>query len=269
METAYDHHLGQHAERHHEYGDRVHIVGDTFSLSMLARLCSAESTQPEFNRLVGALYQHMMIRAVNVIFPTHVQSIDTRMKEMDPAGTFTGRVLKRDTQLVVVDVARAGILPSQVCYDLANTLLEPDCVRQDHLVMARTTNEAGGATGSTILAEKVGGPVDDRWLLFPDPMGATGGSLASAIDHYKAEYGTPARVIVLCLMITPQFLRTFRERHPSVDVFALRLDRGKSTDEALASRLGALKDEEGGLTDIDYIVPGGGGFGELMNNSWV
>jgi uracil phosphoribosyltransferase len=70
-------------------------------------------------------------------------------------------------------------------------------------------------------------------------------------------------------MITPQFLETFRERHPDVEVFALRLDRGRSSAAALSSRLGALRDQESGLTDIDYIVPGGGGFGELMNNSWV
>ncbi len=269
METAYDAHLGALAERPHAYGEHVHIVGDTFSLSMLGRLCSSETTQPEFNRLIVSLYQHLAIRAVNVVFPTEVQSIDTRMKEFDPAGTFTGRVLKRDTELVVVDVARAGILPSQTCYDLANTLLEPSCVRQDHLVMARTTNEAGEVTGASILSEKVGGPVDGRMLVFPDPMGATGGSLASAIDHYRNNYGEAAKVVVMCLMITPQFLRTFRERHPDVEVFALRLDRGRSTPEALAAGLGAMPEGESGLTEIDYIVPGGGGFGELMNNSWV
>jgi uracil phosphoribosyltransferase len=26
--------------------------------------------------------------------------------------------------------------------------------------------------------------------------------------------------------------------------------------------------EESGLTDKQYIVPGGGGFGEIMNNAW-
>jgi uracil phosphoribosyltransferase len=28
-------------------------------------------------------------------------------------------------------------------------------------------------------------------------------------------------------------------------------------------------DEERGLTDLGYIVPGAGGVGELLNNSWV
>jgi uracil phosphoribosyltransferase len=269
VETAYNQHLGTGAERAHEYGDRVHIIGDTFSLSMLGRLCSAESTQPEFNRLVAELYRHLFVRVVNTLFPTRVAEIDTRMKEFDPAGTFRGAVIDRETPVVVVDVARAGILPAQTCYDLANTLLDPSLVRQDHLVMARTTDSLGQVTGASILAEKVGGSVDDAWMLFPDPMGATGGSLAAAIDHYLDAHGTPKRIILLCLMITPNFVRAFRTRHPEAEIFTLRLDRGRSPADVLAKPLGADIERENGLTEVDYIVPGGGGFGELMNNSWV
>ena len=269
METAYNQHLGAAAERPHEYGERVHILGDAFSLSMLGRLCSAESTQPEFNRLISELYRHLFVRVVNTVFPTKVVEIDTRMKELDDAGTFRGRTLDPETPLVVVDVARAGILPAQVCYDLANSLFNPQNVRQDHLVMARTTDDDGQVTGAAILAEKVGGTIQDAWVLFPDPMGATGGSLAAAIDHYLESHGTPKRIIAMCLMITPNLVRAFRERHPNVELFALRLDRGKSSADVLQKPLGADIAAENGLTDIDYIVPGGGGFGELMNNSWV
>ena len=42
-----------------------------------------------------------------------------------------------------------------------------------------------------------------------------------------------------------------------------------SSDAVLQSRHGERWDEESGLTEDDYIVPGGGGFGELMNNAWV
>jgi hypothetical protein len=37
----------------------------------------------------------------------------------------------------------------------------------------------------------------------------------------------------------------------------------------LATELGERWSEENGLTPNDYIVPGGGGFGELMNNAFV
>jgi hypothetical protein len=52
-------------------------------------------------------------------------------------------------------------------------------------------------------------------------------------------------------------------------VYALRLDRGLSSDRALASVPGKYWDEERGLNDTQYIVPGAGGVGELLNNAWV
>jgi uracil phosphoribosyltransferase len=32
---------------------------------------------------------------------------------------------------------------------------------------------------------------------------------------------------------------------------------------------GTYPDEERGLNDVQYIVPGAGGMGELLTNSWV
>ena len=41
-----------------------------------------------------------------------------------------------------------------------------------------------------------------------------------------------------------------------------------SSQDVLADVPGRQWSKES-LTDKQYIVPGGGGFGELMNNSWV
>ena len=56
--------------------------------------------------------------------------------------------------------------------------------------------------------------------------------------------------------------------HPELIVYALRVDRGASSPSALASIPGTLWAEESGLTDNQYIIPGAGGLGELMNNSY-
>ena len=61
---------------------------------------------------------------------------------------------------------------------------EPQRVRQDHLIMARTVDASEHVTGATISGSKIGGKIDDRIVVFPDPMGATGGSLATAIEAY-------------------------------------------------------------------------------------
>ncbi len=269
METAYDTPLAAPAGATHHYGDRVHILSDSFALTLLSRLCTAQVVQPEFNTLIATLYRHLMVAYSNTIWPTAQVEVPTRMADAHPGGVFRGKVFERDTSVVCVDVARAGILPSQVCFELANTLLEPSGVRQDHIVMARTVDESGAVVGADLSGAKIGGPIDGRHVLFPDPMGATGSSLDLAIRHYKTHIGAaPASISTLNLMVTPEYLRAMTERHPEVHVFALRVDRGASPADVQASPLGARWDEESGLTDVDYIVPGGGGFGELMNNSY-
>jgi uracil phosphoribosyltransferase len=57
--------------------------------------------------------------------------------------------------------------------------------------------------------------------------------------------------------------------HPDVIVYAVRLDRGLSPQDVLETVPGTRWPEERGLTDRQYIVPGGGGFGEIMNNAYV
>jgi uracil phosphoribosyltransferase len=42
-----------------------------------------------------------------------------------------------------------------------------------------------------------------------------------------------------------------------------------SPPDVLAEIPGARWDEESGLDDDDYIVPGAGGVGEIINNSWA
>ena len=63
--------------------------------------------------------------------------------------------------------------------------------------------------------------------------------------------------------------RHVRAHHPEVVVYALRLDRGLSPPAVLRTVPGERWDEERGLTDHHYIVPGAGGLGEIMNNSFV
>ena len=103
----------------------------------------------------------------------------------------------------------------------------------------------------------------------PTPAGG-GSSIISAIDHYKSALdGTAAKLMTLHLMVTPEYVRNVTKAHPDVVIYALRLDRGLSSEAALDKPPGAKWDEERGLTDNHYIVPGAGGVGELLNNAWV
>ena len=162
------------------------------------------------------------------------------------------------------------MLPAMVVYDVLNHVLEPAGVRQDHLVMSRTTDEeTGQVTGVTMSMNKVAGDAAGAILIVPDPMGATGGSISAAVDVYKAEgMEPPSKVLLLNLIVTPQYLKKVTTTHPDAEVYAVRLDRGMSPPDVLQTRPGERWDDENGLNDVQYIVPGGGGFGELMNNAY-
>jgi uracil phosphoribosyltransferase len=257
------------SEREHAYGHRAHVLGDPFALTQLARLCAPETRQPEFNRLIVQLYTHLAIAACNHALPRAQQSSQTRMAAYTDRAVLSGERLDPDAEVVCVNVARAGTLPSQTVYDLLNTVLVPERVRQDHLIVSRVATDGGHVTGAEISASKIGGPIAGRTVIIPDPMGATGTSLSTVIDHLTSHYGTPARILLLHLIVTPQYLRHVLPRHPLAEVMALRLDRGMSSADVLATPFGQRWDEENGLTPNDYIVPGGGGFGELMNNAFV
>jgi uracil phosphoribosyltransferase len=135
--------------------------------------------------------------------------------------------------------------------------------------MNRTTNESMQVTGAGMYGKKIAGPVKDRILVFPDPMGATGGSLSEAIRFYLKELdGAPKHVYALNLIVTPEFIRRMTDEFPGkVSIYAYRLDRGLSPDSVLQALPGEHWDLEKGLTDHQYIVPGAGGMGEIMNNA--
>lgn len=258
------------SELTHHYGRNVHLVGNPFLLSQLATLCAKGTVQPQVNRLVALLYTDMVKMVINSEFPRKSVAIPTRMIDSTPHAMYQGEVIDPEVRAITVNIARAGTLPSQVTYDLLNTILSPQLVRQDHIIMSRMLDEADHVVGSNIGGAKIGGDVDDSIVLFPDPMGATGGSLSTAIKMYKTKVpGRPRKIVCINLIVTPEYLRRMTTDHPDVVVFAIRLDRGLSPPEVFETEPGQLWDRERGLDDRQYIVPGGGGFGEIMNNAYV
>jgi uracil phosphoribosyltransferase len=229
-EIAYAQSRFRPTEVQHEYGPNVHLLDDPLAWTLLATLMVSSS----------------------------------------PQAVYRGVAVQKDTKVVTVGIARAGTVPSQIVYDLLNEVLEPQGVRQDHLFMSRQTDDKGRVTGTSWHDAKIGRDVDGRTLLFPDPMGATGGSLISAMTHYKTKLdGKPGRCITMHLIVTPEYVKNVLAAHPDTVIYAWRLDRGLSAPEVLASVPGSRWSEERGLDEHQYIVPGAGGVGELLNNAWV
>jgi uracil phosphoribosyltransferase len=254
----------------HHYGPQVHIIDNPFLNDLLAKLCSPGTFQPEINRLVEVLYTHMISEVMSHEFERQSFRAPTRMTEAHPDIQLEGEGLAKSQKAVTVNLARAGTYPSHLCYNQLHWALEPQNIRQDHIFAARMTGEDHHVTGAHFGSLKVGGDVKDAYVMIPDPMGATGSTIVSTIDYYKQKVAGPAKkYIAMHLIVTPEYLKKVLAAHPEVVIYALRLDRGLSDKAVLRSPPGLHWDQEKGLNDHDYIVPGGGGFGEIMSNSFV
>lgn len=253
----------------HDYGPRVHVLADAWSLSLLERLSHPASTTREVLPLIDAT-AHRLLHAASEQLPTRVVHAPTRMTATEPRAVFRGRTLDPHAQVVVVDVARGGILPSALFQRQLLLVCEPSQVRVDHVYAQRVAHpHTGEVTGVHFAGSKVGGPVEGATLLLPDPMAATGSSVDQVLAYYRDEVqGTPRRVVLCHLMATPEYLARITAAWPEAVIYTLRVDRGLSPDAVLAARLGELAGERG-LTDASYIVPGAGGVGEVINNSYV
>src|SRR3981081_4728677 len=76
--------------------------------------------------------------------------------------------------------------------------------------------------------------------LLLDPMLATGGSAARALDLIQEAGGRNTRMV--CVVAAPEGVKVLEERHPEVKIFTAALDEG--------------------LNDRMFIVPGLGDFGD-------
>ncbi len=253
----------------HRYGPRVHILDNLLLLTLLARMGNPATPLSELHNGLRGVYRSLLDAVVGHAFPARTARVATRMAGAHPrAGYYTGRVLDPHTKVVVADVIRAGILPAQVCFEVLSTLLPGENVRLDHLNMARKSSASGQILGVDLSGSKIGGSVEGALLLVPDPMGATGATTLRLVDHYLENYGRPAAIVTMPMIATPEYLRCVLARCDALQVFTARLDRGLSSESVLASVPGSAWDEERGLDDHGYIVPGAGGMGEVLNNSW-
>ncbi len=89
---------------------------------------------------------------------------------------------------------------------------------------------------------KLPADIEEREIFVVDPMLATGGSAAAAIDFIKARGGK--KIIFMCLIAAPEGIEVLQKAHPDVDIFI------------------AAKDDC--LNDNKYILPGLGDAGDRL-----
>lgn len=84
--------------------------------------------------------------------------------------------------------------------------------------------------------------MEERKILILDPMLATGGSAAAAIEFLKERGANDIKLV--CLIAAPEGIQLLRKEHPDVDIYVANIDEK--------------------LNDHAYIVPGLGDAGDRL-----
>jgi uracil phosphoribosyltransferase len=178
---------------------------------------------PAFRRAATRISLLLAAEALRAL-PTVVTTVTT------PLGPADGRAVRAD--VVVVPVLRAGLSMLDAMLQLV------PWARVGHIGLQRDEATAVASRYYSKLPPNIG----DSHVLMVDPMLATGGSSAAAIDLVKA--GGATRIALVCVISAPEGVALLQARHPDVDVYTPVVDR----------ELNAHK----------FIVPGLGDFGDRL-----
>jgi uracil phosphoribosyltransferase len=83
-------------------------------------------------------------------------------------------------------------------------------------------------------------PIDQRTIVVLDPMLATGGSGAEAVDFIKQHGGK--NIKFMCIIAAPEGLKRLSEAHPDIQIFVGHLDRCLNEDAYICPGLGDAGD---------------------------
>ena len=190
----------------------------------IAILRSKDTTRKEFRELVDEITMFMCYEALR----------DLPLVEVDVETPITAtkcNMLAGD-DIAVVPILRAGL-------GMVNGLL--------NMVPNAAVGHIGLYRDEATLEPheyycKLPPRIAERQIIVLDPMLATGGSAAAAINFIKAHGGK--KIKFMCMIAAPEGMKALTEAHPDIDIYCAHLDER--------------------LNERGYIVPGLGDAGDRL-----
>jgi len=201
----------------------VRIIDHPLVHDALATLRDKRTTPEHFRRAANRISVLLAAEALRDV-PTSEVSVET------PHGPAASR--RVSTDVVVVPVLRAGLGM------LESVLALVPSARVGHIGLQR---DEATAVASRYYSKLPPG-VDRSFVLVIDPMLATGGSAATALDLLRLVGANHVRII--CIVAAPEGIGLVEQRHPDVTIYTPVVDRA--------------------LNDQKFIVPGLGDFGDRL-----
>jgi len=182
-----------------------------------------QSTSPEEFRVLARKVISLLLYEATEDLPVRHLKVQTPLAEADATSV--------EGEVVAIPVLRAGLGL------LAPVLELLPRVSVGYIGLERDEETAVARIYYNKLPSLAG-----KLPLLLDPMLATGGSAAQALDLIKESGGRDIRMI--CVVAAPEGVKVLEERHPDVTVYTAALDER--------------------LNDRAYIVPGLGDFGDRL-----
>ena len=181
------------------------------------------ATSPEEFRVLARKIITLLLYEATADLPVRHGTVETPLKE--------AAAITVEQEVVAIPVLRAGL-------GLLGPVLELlPRVSVGFIGLERDEQTAVARIYYEKLPDMVG-----KVPLLLDPMLATGGSAARALDLIKEAGGRDTRMI--CVVAAPEGVKALEESHPEVRIFTAALDEG--------------------LNDRMFIVPGLGDFGDRL-----
>jgi len=182
-----------------------------------------KATPPDEFRTLATKLITLLLYEATADLPVRDAPVQTPLKEA--AGTLVAH------EVVAIPVLRAGL-----------GILGPALELLPRVSVGYIGLERDEATAVARIYYKKLPKLEGKVPLLLDPMLATGGSAAQALDLIKEAGGLNPRMV--CVVAAPEGVRVVEQRHPEVRIFTAALDEG--------------------LNDRAYIVPGLGDFGDRL-----
>jgi uracil phosphoribosyltransferase len=202
---------------------KLHVVSHPLVDDVLAALRDKRTPSVEFRRLAHRVSLLVVAEATRDL-PTAQAQVDT------PLESATARVLSR--RVVAVPVLRAGLGMLDAFLELVPS------AQVGYFGLERNEQTAQARR----YYEKVPKQLGDAVVYLLDPMLATGGSAAMAIEGLR-DLGAQ-QIRLLCVVAAPEGVAYLQQAHAEAEVYTAALDRG--------------------LNEHKYILPGLGDFGDRL-----
>jgi len=201
----------------------LHIVDHPLLHDIMARLRDRTTSSDDYRALTYRVSTFLVAEATRDL-PTREEPVETPLE--------TATVRRLDTRVVAVPVLRAGIGMLQAFVDL----VPGTEVGYFGLERNEETAEA------RCYYEKVPRDLESAVVFLLDPMLATGGSAAMAVEGLMERGARSVRLVAI--VAAPEGVELLSRRAPGTDIVVAALDRG--------------------LNDRKYILPGLGDFGDRL-----